>query len=125
MIASCAASKMLVRTSCCVKISTIWARMTRWRALAQLTREGVLEHVGYGLYARRPKDAEPVLRLEDFGQLARIAWSRKPRSAIAAREALALYERNWRFVEPAAMQRQEKALLKYLVCTYGGGVLHV
>lgn len=95
------------------------------RALARLIHEGELRHLGYGLYLRRPKNEDPALRLRDFEQLARVAWNRRAVRTVGARDALALYERNWRFIEPATMRRQEKDLLDFLVREYGGGVLHV
>jgi hypothetical protein len=40
-------------------------------------------------------------------------------------EALALYERNWRFVDREAMGADEVQLLDVLVKVYGNGVLNV
>lgn len=40
-------------------------------------------------------------------------------------EALSLYERNWRFVDQAAMPAHERELVERLVRDYGNGVLLV
>ena len=61
----------------------------------------------------------------DFPQLRLIAWNRNPQDAITGEEALALYERNWRFVDQNAMQAHERAMLDGLIRDYGNGVLHV
>jgi len=41
------------------------------------------------------------------------------------RDALALYERNWRFVDKEAFNDEEQKLLNMLVAQYGNGVLNV
>jgi len=40
-------------------------------------------------------------------------------------EALALYEANWRFVDPARLSKEERALIDRLVTNVGRGVLLV
>lgn len=52
--------------------------------------------------------AIPLLSLADYGQLRLIAWNRREEDAISEDEAFALYEANWRFVDPEA-------------CYFGGG----
>lgn len=51
----------------------------------------------------------------------------KPPGAVVidGAEALALYERNWRFVDREAMGADEVQLLDVLVKVYGNGVLNV
>lgn len=61
----------------------------------------------------------------DFPQLRLIAWNRNPDDAITGEEALDLYERNWRFVDEAAMPPHERAVLEQLTQDYGKGILHV
>ena len=67
---------------------------------------------------------ETVLDLDAWPKLREIAWSRKGRW-ILAEDALALYERNWRFVEPERLDKTEGALIEQLKDRYGGGVLNV
>jgi len=65
------------------------------------------------------------IRITDYPQLRRLAWNRPGDEFIDEGDALALYERNWRLVEPQRMPPEEQALLDRLVQRYGGGVLHV
>ncbi len=65
------------------------------------------------------------IRLRDFPQLRLIAWSRQPDDLIDENEALALYERNWRYVDPESLSLPERQLIERLVHQYGHGVLHV
>ena len=64
-----------------------------------------------------------VIDLHAWPTLRELAWSRKDRW-IPAADALALYERNWRFVEPARLTPEEAALIDRLKSRFGGGVLH-
>ena len=55
------------------------------------------------------------IRLADYPQLRLLAWSRDPGlRTITAEDALALYERNWRFVDPSSLTRKEAALIRRL-----------
>lgn len=63
----------------------------------------------------------PMIRLDDYPQLALIAWNRKVR-AIPEDEALALYEANRQWVDRASMTREERAFLDRLVVRYAKGV---
>lgn len=65
-----------------------------------------------------------LLHIDDYPELALLAWNRVVRE-IAPKEALDLYERNWRFVDHAHMTPAEADLLKQLVAQYGNNVLHV
>jgi hypothetical protein len=46
-------------------------------------------------------------------------------SAGTGRDALALYERNWRFVDERSLEPQERELIGRLAHAYGGGLLNV
>jgi len=61
----------------------------------------------------------------NFPQLRLIAWNRNPQDTITGEEAFELYERNWRFVDEAAMPPHERAMLERLTREYGHGILHV
>ena len=63
------------------------------------------------------------LRVEDFPGLKLLCWSRRPLS-ITRREAFALYERNWRFVDAAGMPEHERALIDGLAREFGNGVIN-
>ena len=66
-----------------------------------------------------------AVRLADYPQLRRLAWHIQGIDALTPKEALNLYERNWRHVDQDAMDPKEKALLKSLVQHVGGGHLLV
>lgn len=67
---------------------------------------------------------EVVVDIDAWPMLRELAWNRADRW-IPAEEALALYERNWRFVEPSQLGRAEAELIDRLKDRYGGGVLNV
>ena len=65
------------------------------------------------------------VRLADYPQLRKICWNRRADALLDGAEALALYERNWRHVEPEALDGVERRLIQRLADLYGGGVLNV
>jgi transcriptional regulator with XRE-family HTH domain len=65
------------------------------------------------------------IRVADYPELKRIAWQRRKVEQLAPRDALSLYERNWRHVDREAMPAKERELLKLLVDALGGGRLLV
>lgn len=67
---------------------------------------------------------DPVI-VDQYPQLKMIAWSIPNAGVITPQIALGLYERNWRYVDQAAMQPSERALLNQLVKEYGNGCLFV
>ncbi len=66
-----------------------------------------------------------MIRLSDFPQLRMLAWNRPAEAEVDDAEALALYEANWRFVEPETLNEAEVALLRRLVQEQGAGLLLV
>ena len=62
-----------------------------------------------------------MLRLDDYPQLAFVAWNRGVRTVSEA-DAFALYERNGRWIERASMTDAEGALFDRLLATLGAGV---
>ena len=64
-----------------------------------------------------------MIRLSDFPQLRMLAWNRPAEAEVDDAEALALYEANWRFVEPETLNEAEVALLRRLVQEQGAGLL--
>ncbi len=65
------------------------------------------------------------IRIADYPQLQLIAWNRRPDATVGEREALALYEANWRFVDEATLLPQERKLIQHLAKAFGAGVLNV
>jgi len=63
--------------------------------------------------------------LEDYPQLRLLAWNLPQGASVDAAQALSLYERNWRFIEIAALSQRESQLIEYLRKTVGNGVLNV
>jgi hypothetical protein len=65
------------------------------------------------------------LRLTDYPQLQLIAWNRSVDALIEEEEAFALYERNWRYVDEAALLPHERQLIARLTQAFGHGVMNV
>lgn len=65
------------------------------------------------------------IRLARYPQLKALAWSLADDAEVGPAEAFALYERNWRHVDTAAMEPAERALLAKLTATIGKGVMNV
>jgi len=65
------------------------------------------------------------ITLADYPELRRIAWQRRPVDTVTPKEALALYERNWRHVDRKAMSARERELVHLLGDALGGGRLLV
>ena len=65
-----------------------------------------------------------VLDIDQWPTLRELAWNRAVRW-IPAEEALALYERNWRFVQPQQLTQAESDLINHLKHRFGGGMLNV
>lgn len=65
------------------------------------------------------------VRIGDCPQLKLIAWNRRPTDMLDGEEALALHERNWRYIEQDELQADERRLIEHLVAKYGHGVLHI
>jgi transcriptional regulator with XRE-family HTH domain len=61
------------------------------------------------------------IRLADYPELRKIAWQRRRVDELGPKEALALYERNWRHVDVAAMTDAERELVRLLADALGGG----
>ncbi len=65
-----------------------------------------------------------VLDIDQWPGLRELAWNRTDRW-IPSEEALSIYERNWRFVDPQQLSQDELALIDRLKQQFGGGLLHV
>lgn len=69
-----------------------------------------------------PTGRVTMLHIDDYPQLNAIAWNRLGNRMISEQDALALYERNWLYVDVPALEAREKALIDRLVNEYGKGV---
>ena len=65
------------------------------------------------------------IRLRDFPQLKKLAWQLHGVGEVSPRDALDLYERNWRHLDRAAISEDEAALIDALSREIGGGRLLV
>lgn len=65
------------------------------------------------------------IRISDYKQLKRLAWQMKDTQEISPKEALDLYERNWKHVDTENMEKKEKELLRALLTLFGRGRLLV
>ncbi|HWS27480.1 MAG TPA: helix-turn-helix domain-containing protein [Xanthomonadales bacterium] len=66
------------------------------------------------------------IRLDDYPQLRQLAWQvADGKQVLTPREALGLYERNWRHVQPELMEPREQALLDGLRQVFGAEQLRV
>lgn len=59
------------------------------------------------------------IRPDEYPQLKRLAWQRDGVAELTPDEALNLYERNWRHIDPAAMDARERTLVQALVARLG------
>ena len=57
--------------------------------------------------------------VSQYKQLKRLAWQLKDSKKISLKDALALYERNWRHVDTSAMDQHEKDFLDSLLIMFG------
>jgi hypothetical protein len=65
------------------------------------------------------------VHITEYPQLRLIAWNRRDDDLIEEDEALALYERNWRYVDRSQLTDKEQQLIDRLVIQYGNGVFNV
>jgi len=60
------------------------------------------------------------VRLADFPALKQLAWQVQGTDELTPREALGIYERNWRHVDEAALLPRERNLIDALRLAFGG-----
>lgn len=66
-----------------------------------------------------------MIKLSDYPQLSLIAWNRQTDSFVTEKEALALYEANWRWIDERTLTPEERKLIEQLIQKVGNGVLNV
>ena len=64
-----------------------------------------------------------LLLVDDFPNLELLCWNRRTRY-ISRRDAFALYERNWRFVDLAGAPDRERMLIDDLAREFGNGLIN-
>ena len=65
-----------------------------------------------------------VVDIKAWPALRELAWNRADRW-IPGAEALALYERNWRFIDPQSLEPAERKFIERLAKAFGAGTLNV
>lgn len=65
------------------------------------------------------------IRLDDYPQLAQLAWQVQGAEALSPQEAWDIYERNWRHVDTSALMEHERTLIDALRLVFGGDARHV
>ena len=60
------------------------------------------------------------VRLADFPQLKQLAWQLQGADELTPREALGIYERNWRHLDEAVLLPRERNLIDALRLAFGG-----
>lgn len=63
------------------------------------------------------------VKVNQYPELRQLCWNRPHDAVVDGATALALYERNWRFVDRDAIIPREKKLLERLVAAHGNGHL--
>ncbi|ETD86400.1 hypothetical protein [Rhodobacter capsulatus] len=66
-----------------------------------------------------------TINVNDYPQLRQLCWNRPGHAVVDGETALALYERNWRFVDRDAITPREQELLDHLAAEYGNGRLMI
>lgn len=75
--------------------------------------------------ANQPVKLPRKIRIRNYPQLKKLAWQLHGVDELAPREALQIYERNWRHVDHAALSAEEASLIDTLSREFGGGRLLV
>lgn len=79
-----------------------------------------------GATARPASEPLPArIRLDEYPELKKLAWQLQGVEEVTPREALELYERNWRHVDVASLSAKERDLVEQLARLLGAGRLLV
>lgn len=68
-----------------------------------------------------PATLPASIRVADYPQLKSVSWQTDDGTELSPREALNLYERGWRHLDPIQMDPSERRLLETLLEFYGKG----
>ena len=66
-----------------------------------------------------------VVRIANYPQLQHLTWNLPGVDTLSPRDALAIYERNWRHVDEAALDADERVLIDALRLAFSGDALGV
>jgi transcriptional regulator with XRE-family HTH domain len=85
---------------------------------------GVIDALGLELDLREPgagpRPALPrSIRLASYPQLRKLAWQLRVKKTLSPREALDVYERNWRHLEQTKLTAPERELILRLLESFG------
>jgi transcriptional regulator with XRE-family HTH domain len=88
-----------------------------------------LEVIDQGTKAKLTSEIKTKLpkkiRLADYPQLKILAWQLGGAKELSPKEALALYERNWRHIDLKQMDKKERDFIQVLIAEIGKGRLLV
>src|SRR3954447_13269804 len=98
--------------------------MAAWVAVAS-TLGVTLALLDHSREAKAPPALPERIRLDDYPQLRKLAWQLADVQEVSPKEALDLYERNWRHVDRASLSSAELAFIQALSQALGGGRLLV
>lgn len=73
----------------------------------------------------KPETFPESIRISDYPQLGLLCWPLAAIDELAPKDALSIYERNWRHVDQQSLDEHEHALIRNLVERYGNGALLV
>jgi hypothetical protein len=59
-----------------------------------------------------------------YPELRLLCWHSDPAKPVTEEQAFGLYERNWRYIDHAHLNENEKALIKLLKDKFGNGVIN-
>jgi hypothetical protein len=88
-------------------------------AMAVLGLNFAITHAGEEAQGNKAGWIPARIRLADYPQLKQLAWHVQGTGELSAREALDLYERNMRHLNPDAMTPDERQLLTALRAAFG------
>lgn len=59
------------------------------------------------------------IEVNRYPQLHALCWNRRENTVLSEDEVFALYERNWRFIDPGTLTDDEASLLRRLEASHG------
>ncbi|AWK42464.1 hypothetical protein GPY51_01065 [Photorhabdus laumondii subsp. laumondii] len=66
-----------------------------------------------------------MVKIADYPQMKNYAWYLAEDIELTDRDALAFYERNWKYIEEDKLGLQERQLIERLIHEQGNGFLNV
>lgn len=65
------------------------------------------------------KKLPKAVRIANYPQLKKLSWQIKKTKELSPKDALDLYERNWKYIDVKSMSEKERQLLKILLTAFG------